>query len=74
MLYVKPMQGQPGLQWAVGVQPTQKVYPVDVTLNMPAHLAVGRPAKYAKPSVPSVSVVQMIAMLGNKAMRRCSWR
>lgn len=65
---------QRGLQWAVGVQPTQKVYPVDVTLDMPANPPVGRPAKYAKPSVPSVSVVQMIAMLGSKALRRCAWR
>jgi SRSO17 transposase len=56
------------------VQPTQKVYPADVTLDMPANPPVGRPAKYAKPSVPSVSVVQMIAMLGSKALRRCSWR
>ena len=65
---------QRGLRWAVGVQPTQKVYPADVTLDMPANPAVGRPAKYAKPSVPSMSVVQMIDMLGPKALRRCSWR
>jgi SRSO17 transposase len=65
---------QRGLRWAVGVQPTQKVYPADVTLDMPANPPVGRPAKYAKPSVPSISVVQMIAMLGSKALRRCSWR
>ena len=65
---------QRGLRWAVGVQPTQKVYPADVTLDMPANPAVGRPAKYAKPSVPSMSVVQMIDMLGPKALRCCSWR
>jgi SRSO17 transposase len=65
---------QRGLRWAVGVQPTQKVYPADVTLDMPANPPVGRPTKYAKPSVPSVSVVQMIEMLGPKALRRCSWR
>jgi SRSO17 transposase len=65
---------QRGLRWAVGVQPTQKVYPADVTLDMPANPPVGRPAKYAKPSVPSVSVVQMIDTLGPKALRRCSWR
>jgi SRSO17 transposase len=34
----------------------------------------GRPAKYPRPSTPSVSVVQMIDMLGPKAMWRCSWR
>ena len=65
---------QRGLRWAVGVQPTQKVYPADVTFDMPANPPVGRPAKYAKPSVPSVSVVQMIDTLGPKALRRCSWR
>ena len=65
---------QRGLRWAVGVQPTQKVYPADVTLDMPANPPVGRPIKHAKPSVPSVSVVQMIDMLGSKALRRCSWR
>lgn len=65
---------QRGLRWAVGVQPTQKVYPADVTLDMSANPLVGRLAKYAKPSVPSMSVVQMIAMLGPKALRRCSWR
>ncbi|HEX8886054.1 MAG TPA: IS701 family transposase [Noviherbaspirillum sp.] len=65
---------QRGLRWAVGVQPTQKVYPADVTLDRPANPPVGRPAKYAKPSVPSVSVVQMIDTLGPKALRRCSWR
>ena len=65
---------QRGLRWAVGVQPTQKVYPADVTLNMPADPPVGRPAKYAKPSVPSVSVVQIIDTLCPKALRHCSWR
>jgi SRSO17 transposase len=65
---------QRGLRWAVGVQPTQKVYPADVELRVPANPPVGRPAKYAKPSVPSVSVVQMIDTLGPKALRRCSWR
>ena len=65
---------QRGLRWAVGVQPTQKVYPADVRLDMPANPPVGRPVKHAKPSVPSVSVVQMIDMLGPKALRRCSWR
>jgi SRSO17 transposase len=56
------------------VKPTQKVYPADVTLNMPANPPVGRPAKYPRPSVPSVSVVQMIETLGARALRRCSWR
>ena len=66
---------QRGLRWAVGVQPTQKVYPAGVELSMPAaNPGAGRPAKYPQPSTPSVSVVQMIDMLGPKALRRCSWR
>ncbi|ABM40151.1 putative transposase (plasmid) [Polaromonas naphthalenivorans CJ2] len=65
---------QRGLRWAVGVQPTQKVYPADVRLDVPADPPVGRPAKHPRPSVPSVSVVQMIETLGSKALRRCSWR
>ena len=65
---------QRGLRWAVGVQPTQKVYPADVRLDVPADPPVGRPAKHPRPSVPSVSVVQMIETLGPKALRRCSWR
>jgi SRSO17 transposase len=65
---------QRGLRWAVGVQPTQKVYPADVELSVQANSGAGRPAKYPRPSTPSVSVVQMIDMLGPKALRRCSWR
>jgi SRSO17 transposase len=65
---------QRGLRWAVGVQPTQKVYPADVELSVQANPGAGRPAKYPRPSTPSVSVVQMIDMLGPKALRRCSWR
>ncbi|RYD92940.1 MAG: IS701 family transposase, partial [Sphingobacteriales bacterium] len=65
---------QRGLRWAVGVQPTQKVYPADVELSKQANPGAGRPAKYPRPSTPSVSVVEMIDMLGPKALRRCSWR
>lgn len=65
---------QRGLRWAVGVQPTQNVYPADVVLSVQANPGAGRPAKYPQPSAPSVSVAQMIDMLGPKALRRCSWR
>jgi SRSO17 transposase len=51
---------QRGLRWAVGVQPTQKVYRADVRLDVPADPPVGRPARHPRPSAPSVSVVQMI--------------
>lgn len=51
---------QRGLQWAVGVQPTQKVYPVDVELSVAVQPPVGRPAKHPRPSAAGVSVAQMI--------------
>lgn len=65
---------QRNLLWAVGVLPTQKVYPADVQLNMPIPSSMGRPPKYPHPSVPSVSVEQMINTLSPKVLRRCSWR
>ena len=65
---------QRGLRWAVGVQPTQKVYPADVEVSVPVQPPVGRPSKHPRPSVPGVSVVQMIDTLAPKALRRCSWR
>lgn len=57
---------QRGLRWAVGVQPTQKVYPADVTLDMPANPPVGRPAKYAKPSVPPCGKLVVASILKPK--------
>jgi SRSO17 transposase len=65
---------QRGLLWAVGVQPEQKVYPADVELGVPVNPAVGRPAKYPHVSTPSVSVVQMIEVLGPHALQRYCWR
>ena len=46
--------------------PRVDAFRADVTLDMPAHPPVERPARYAKPSVPNVSVVQMIDMVGPK--------
>lgn len=65
---------QRGLLWAVGVQPTQKVYPADALLDMPTPSSMDRPPKYPHPSVPSVAAEQMIHTLSPKALRRCSWR
>jgi hypothetical protein len=53
-----------------GVQPAQKVYPAHVELSVLANSGVGRPAKYPRPSTPSVSVGQMTEILGFKTMRR----
>jgi hypothetical protein len=50
------------------------VYAADVKPDMPANPPIRRPAKYAKPSAPSVLVVQMIDTFHLKALRRYSWR
>ncbi len=63
-----------GLLWAVGVLPTNKVYPADVTLLEAPRPALGRPPKHPRPSAPSVAAEDMIAALGPRALRRCSWR
>ena len=63
-----------GLLWAVGVLPTHKVYPADVTLAAAAEPARGRRAKHPRPSAPSVAAKDMIEALGPRALRRCSWR
>jgi SRSO17 transposase len=63
-----------GLLWAVGVLPTQKVYPADVTLSVAPQPAVGRPPKHPKPSVPSRAAKDMIESLGPHALRRYAWR
>jgi SRSO17 transposase len=63
-----------GLLWAVGVLPTHKVYPADVTLEEPQRPARGRPGKHPRPSTPSVQAKDMIESLGPHALRRYCWR
>lgn len=63
-----------GLLWAVGVLPTHKVYPADVTLEEPKKSARGRPGKHPRPLTPSVQAKDMIESLGPHALRRYSWR
>jgi SRSO17 transposase len=66
---------QRGLLWAVGVLPTQKVYPADVTLAMPPEpKGAGRRAKHPQPSAQPVSVKEMVESLGPHALRRYAWR
>lgn len=66
---------QRGLLWAVGVLPTQKVYPADVTLALPPTAqGAGRPRKHAQPSVQGVAAKTMIESLGPRALRRHAWR
>jgi SRSO17 transposase len=61
------------LAFAVGILPTQKVYPVDVTLSYPARKATGRPRKHPVPSAASVSAAELVAARP-EAFRTISWR
>lgn len=63
-----------GLLWAVGVLPTHKVYPGDVTVSAAPQPAVGRPPKHPQPSLPSVAAKELIEALGPRALRRYAWR
>jgi SRSO17 transposase len=63
-----------GLTWAVGILPTQKVYPATVRLTAPRQPAVGRPQEHPVPSARSVPAEAMIAALGPRAFRHLAWR
>jgi SRSO17 transposase len=61
------------LSWAVGILPTQKVYPADVTLASPGPKANGRPRKHPVPSAVSVGAAELIE--GRPAaFRAIAWR
>src|SRR4051812_43533897 len=61
------------LAYAVGVLPTQKVYPADVTLAYPARKATGRPRKHPVPSAASVAAAGLLEARP-EAFRTLSWR
>jgi SRSO17 transposase len=61
------------LAYAVGILPTQKVYPADVTLTRPAPKPTGRPRKHPVPSAPSVPAAELIEAR-SEAFRAISWR
>jgi SRSO17 transposase len=65
-----------GLRYAVGILPTQQVYPVDVVLTEPAGPSSrpGRPAIHPVPSVPSVSAKTFIESAGPSSFRAVTWR
>jgi SRSO17 transposase len=63
-----------GRLWAVGVLPTQKVYPADVRLIAPQRSATGRPKRHPTPSAESVGVAQLFAARPRAAFRRLTWR
>lgn len=61
------------LPHAVGILPTQKVYPADVTLSCPARKPTGRPRKHPVASAASVPAGELIEARP-EAFRSISWR
>jgi SRSO17 transposase len=59
--------------WAVGILPTQKVYPADVRLASPERKPTGRPRKHPMPSAVSVAAAELIEARSD-AFRALSWR
>jgi SRSO17 transposase len=65
--------GERRLSFAVGILPTQKVYPADVTLSHPERKPTGRRRKHPVPSVSSVAAAELIEARP-EAFRTISWR
>jgi SRSO17 transposase len=61
------------LAYAVGILPTQKVYPADVNLAFPERKGTGRPRKHPVPSAASVSAAELVESRP-AAFRTVSWR
>src|SRR4051795_7867342 len=61
------------LAYAVGILPTQKVYPADVTLSFPGRKGTGRPRKHPVPSAASVAAAELVESRP-EAFRAVSWR
>jgi SRSO17 transposase len=61
------------LAYAVGILPTQKVYPADVTLSHPARKPTGRPRKHPVPSAASAEAAELLEGRP-EAFRTVSWR
>jgi SRSO17 transposase len=63
-----------GLAWAVGVLPTQTVYPAEAVILPPPVRARGRPAKHPVSSRKSQSATAAIAALPDASWQSLSWR
>jgi SRSO17 transposase len=61
------------LAYAVGILPTQKVYPADVTLSWPERKATGRPRKHPVPSAAGVAAAKLLEARAG-AFRPIAWR
>jgi SRSO17 transposase len=62
------------LSWAVGILPTQKVYPADVVIAPAPIRATGRRPKHPVPSVKSKSAEALFGALPEEMWRTISWR
>jgi DDE superfamily endonuclease len=65
--------GERQLAYAVGILPTPKVYPAEVTLSYAGRKATGRPRKHPLPSVASLGAAELIEARP-EAFRTISWR
>src|SRR5919205_159912 len=65
--------GERRLPYAVGILPTQRVYPADVTLALPERKPTGRPRKHPVPSAASAEAAEVIEGRP-EAFRTVSWR
>jgi SRSO17 transposase len=63
-----------GLTWAVGIQSTTAVYPIDVQARLPRRKASGRPCTHPRPSRKQAAAKALIATLGPSAFRTITWR
>jgi SRSO17 transposase len=61
------------LTFAVGILPTQKVYPADVKLSYPERKPTGRPRKHPVPSAAGLGAAELIEAQP-EAFRHLSWR
>jgi SRSO17 transposase len=61
------------LAYAVGIMPTQQVYPAEVTLAFPERKPTGRPRKHPVPSAASVAAAELLEARP-EAFRAVSWR
>jgi SRSO17 transposase len=59
--------------YAVGIMPTQQVYPAEVTLAFPERKPTGRPRKHPVPSAASVAAAELLEARP-EAFRAVSWR
>jgi SRSO17 transposase len=62
------------LAWAVGVQPTQTVYPAEAVIRPPPVRTSGRPAKHPVSSHKGQSAQAVIADLPDASWQTLSWR